>query len=122
MKKLSVMVALAAVLASAGAFAGNLQFLSLTVPTSITAGAATAVGALERKTVSIESVGSATYQVQISLDTSATPASSSWQNEGVALTASGTLEVTKPAAWIRINCTAFVSGTPTGRIAGINRL
>lgn len=113
---------LATALLSATAYAGILSFLSLAVPTSVAAGAATAVGTLERKTVSLESVGTATYQVQISLDTSATPAAASWQNEGTALTASGTLEITKPAAWIRVNCTAYTNGTPTGRIAGINRL
>lgn len=100
----------------------TLEFLSLAVPTSVVAGAATPVGTLERKTVSLESVGTATYQVQISLDTSNAPASTSWQNEGAALTASGTLEVSKPCAWIRLNCTAYTNGTPTGRIAGMNRL
>jgi hypothetical protein len=91
---------------------------TLVVPTSVTAGAATPVGQCGRKCVSLESVGTATYQIQISLDTASVPASSSWQNEGAALSASGTLEITKPCIWVRVNCTSFTSGTPTGRVAG----
>jgi hypothetical protein len=109
-------------LVAATASAGLLVFQTLAAPTSVSAGAATAVGTLERKTISIEGTFTATYQVQISLDTSATPAAASWQNEGAALTTAGTLEVTKPAAWVRLNCTAYTSGTPTARVAGVSRL
>ncbi len=91
---------------------------SLAVPTSQTAGAATPVGQCGRKCVSLESSGTATYQIQISLDKTDPPASTSWQNEGTALTTSGTLEITKPCIWVRVNCTAYTNGTPTGRIAG----
>lgn len=91
------------------------------LPASIAAGSAIAVGRFERKTVTLESVGTATYQVQISCDPSATPAATSWVNEGAALTASGSLEISKPCAWLRFNVTAWTSGTPTARIAGMNR-
>lgn len=99
-----------------------LQFESLTLPTSVSAGAAAPVGGVERKTVSIEGSFTATYQIQISLDTSNAPAATSWQNEGAALTTAGTLEISKPCAYVRANCTAYTSGTPTGRIAGVSRL
>src|SRR5579884_2524414 len=100
----------------------QLSFGTMTVPTSVTAGTAQAVGNLERKCFTLESVGTATYQLQISLDSSASPAAASWQNEGAALTAAGALEVTKPCAWARWNCTAYTSGTPTGRFAGLQRV
>jgi hypothetical protein len=115
-------VAIAALFYAAAVSAGTLVFQTLAAPVSVAAGAATAVGTLERKTVSVEGTFTATYQVQISLDTSASPAATSWQNEGAALTTAGTLEVTKPAAWVRLNCTAYTSGTPTARVAGVSRL
>jgi hypothetical protein len=93
-------------------------FLSLAVPTSVSAGAATAVSNMDRKTLSIESIGTATYQPQISLDTTSPPASSSWQNEGAAISTNTAVEIDKPAAWVRLNCTAYTNGTPVGRIAG----
>jgi len=98
----------------------RLLFLALDATmTSAIAGAATTTGALDRKTVTVESIGTGTYQVQITLDTTTPPAAASWQNEGTALTASGSLEVTKPCAWVRLNCTSYVSGTPVGRLAGV---
>lgn len=121
-----VLAVAAFLLASAIAYAGTLSFQTFTsatyVPVSVAAGAAISVGNLERKTITLESVGTATYQVQISLDTGNAPAAASWQNEGAALTASGSLEITKPCAWLRLNVTAYTSGTPTLRVAGINRL
>ena len=115
-------VVAAVLLVASLASGASLSFLSLAVPTSVAAGTPTAVGALERKTVSIESMGSATCTIQISLDTSATPASTSWLNEATITTGtSATFEITKPCAWIRVNCSAYTNGTPTGRIAGILR-
>lgn len=105
--------------------AATLSFQTFTsaafVPVSNVAGSAIAVGALERKTITLESVGTGTYQVQISLDNSASPAAASWQNEGTALTASGSLEISKPCAWLRLNVTGYSSGTPTLRVAGLLR-
>jgi len=93
-------------------------FSQLAAPVSVTAGAANDMSGFSSATVSIEGTFTATYQVQISLDNSASPASASWQNEGAALTAAGTLAITKPCAWVRLNCTAYTSGTPTARLAG----
>lgn len=99
----------------------QLLFPALAAPTSVAAGAATgAIG--ERKTVSIEGAFSATYQVQVSLDNSASPAAASWQNVGAALTAAGVLEISLPCAWVRLNCTAYTSGTPTARLCVISSL
>lgn len=100
----------------------SLQFVSIAAPASQTAGAPTAVGAFNGFTATLESVGTATYQLQISLDPSNSPAAASWQNEGAALTAAGSLQVTKLAAWARWNCTAYTNGTPVGRLAGLNRV
>lgn len=125
MKRIAAGIATLLLLAGI-AYAGTLSFQTFTtaafVPVSVAAGSPISVGALERKTVTMESIGTATYQVQISLDTSNAPAAASWQNEGAALTASGSLEITKPCAWLRLNVTAYTGGTPILRVAGINRL
>lgn len=99
--------------------------ITVAAPTSVAAGAATFCGDnMERKVVTLESVGTATYQLQISLktpDASATPPAggdASWVNYGSALTASGVVEVTAPAYWLRWNCTAYTSGTPVSRLCG----
>ena len=98
-------------------------FSQLAAPVSVAAGAATDVTGFYTFTVSVEGNSGATYQVQISLDNSSSPASGSWQNEGSAFTsANGTLLVSKPCAWVRINCTAYASGTPTCRVAGITQV
>ena len=92
---------------------------SVAVPTSVVAGAATAVGNLGRKTVSIEGTFTATYQVQITLDDGASPAAASWMNEGAALTAPGAIEISKICAAVRVNCTAHTSSSsPVGRVSG----
>lgn len=97
-------------------------FSRLAVPVSVAAGAACDVSAMERKSVAITASGTATNQVQISLDPTNPPAAASWVNEGTALTADGTLEISKPCAWIRVNTTAFTSGTPVGYVAGLTSL
>ena len=103
----------------------TLSFLSFSdtphVPASVAAGTPIAVGSLNPITVSLESVGTETIQVQISLDNSASPAAASWINEGTALTAAGDILISKPCAWLRLNVTAWTSGTPTLRVAGLQR-
>lgn len=74
---------------------------------------------MEAKTVTIEGTFTATYQVQISCDPSDSPNANSWTNSGTALTAAGNVFVQNPCAWIRVQCTAFTSGTPVGRLAGM---
>jgi hypothetical protein len=65
-------------------------------------------------TVFMNDIGTGTYQVQVSAN------NSDWVNEGSALTASGLLNVTTKAMYIRSKCTAFTSGTPTGFVCGDN--
>lgn len=91
---------------------------TVAAPTSVVAGAATDVSNLERKTVSLEAPGTATYQLQITLDPALT---AGWINEGGALSAAGTIEVTKPCAGVRWNCTAYTNGTPVSRVCGVFR-
>lgn len=91
------------------------------VPASVAAGTPIPVGSLSPITVSLESVGVGTYAVQTSCDNSSSPAATSWVNEGSAMTASGNLLITKPCAWVRLNVTAYTSGTPTLRLAGVQR-
>lgn len=91
----------------------------LAVPTSVAAGSPVDCRAVEAKTVAITGTFTATYQVQISCDPSDSPASTSWTNVGSALTAAGNLFVQQPCTWLRINCTAYTSGTPTGLVASM---
>lgn len=92
------------------------------IPGSATAGAGVYVGKLNGFTASLEGAFTGTYQLQISLDTAATPAAASWLNEGTALTAPGVVQCTKQAAWARWNCTAFTSAPTTCHLAGVNRV
>lgn len=83
-----------------------------------TNGTALDVSDLGRKVVTIEGTFTATYQVQINLNPAAAAGDASWINEGATITTPGSLEVTKPIALIRVRCTAYTSGTPTGRLTG----
>lgn len=94
----------------------NLAFDTIAAPTSAVAGAPTSTLQVSRKTVYLDAIVGGTYQVQLSGDPANPPAATSWANEGAALTASGSLEVTKPAAWVRVNVTAYASGTPVARL------
>jgi hypothetical protein len=92
---------------------------NVAVPTSVAAGNPTDCRAMEAKTVSLEGSMTATYQLQISCDPSDSPASSSWINFSTALTAAGQVFVQQPCTWVRWNCTAYTSGTPVSRCAGM---
>lgn len=83
------------------------------VPASVTAGAACDVSDLERKCVYLTGTFTATVQIQISAD------NTNWVNEGAALTTAGTLEITKPARYLRANTTAYTSGTPAAVLVGM---
>ncbi len=98
-------------------YTGQIQTALLaTIPTVNTTGlgAGTNCLHLDDKTVMLHSVGTGTYQLQGSLD------NTNWVSEGSALTASSTapLEVTEAYAYLRWNCTAYTSGTPTSVLAG----
>lgn len=60
----------------------------------------------------LENVGVGTYEVQTS------PNKIDWTIEGVALTADGVRTIPITRRWLRIQCTAFTSGTPRGFAAG----
>lgn len=89
------------------------------VPTSVTAGQAVDCRFMEAKTFTIEGSFTATYQLQISCDNSETPSANSWTQLGSNITAAANVFIQNPCAWIRINCTAYTSGTPIGRLAGM---
>jgi hypothetical protein len=91
----------------------------IAVPVSVTSGAAVDTRAMEAKTISIEGTFTATYQAQISCDPSDSPAATSWTNIGTALTAAGNVFIQNPTCWVRIQCTAYTSGTPIGRLVGM---
>lgn len=86
---------------------------AMACPTSVAAGAAVSCLAWRDKTVQIIAVGTATYQLQGSLD------NVTWVSEGAAFAStSGVLEVTKTYSFMRWNCTAYTNGTPTSLLAG----
>ena len=60
----------------------------------------------------LENVGVGTYEVQTSQDRTA------WTIEGVALTADGARTIAIDKRWLRIENTAFTSGTPRGFAVG----
>ena len=86
---------------------------TVAVPVTVSAGAACDVSDLDRKCVYLTGMGTATVQFQLSAD------GTNWVNEGAALTTDGTLEITKPARYLRANTTAHTSGTPTALVVGI---
>jgi hypothetical protein len=94
----------------------------LPVPASVSAGAPVDCRALEAKSVNIIGAFTGSIQVQLSLDPSNPPASTSWTNVGVPFTAPGVLFVPQPCAWIRVNVTALSAGTPTGTVAGMTSI
>lgn len=86
---------------------------SVAVAKSVTAGASCDVSDLDRKCVYVSGTFTATVQIQLSAD------GSNWVNEGTALSAAGTLEITKPARYLRANTAAYTSGTPVAQIVGV---
>jgi hypothetical protein len=80
---------------------------AIAVPASVAAGAAIDVGGFPSCAVQIVGSFTATYDVQASLDGSnfVTVAT---------ITAAAIVSVPLPAVAVRINCTAYTSGTPTG--------
>lgn len=82
----------------------------LAVPTSVAAGPAVALRPDESATVYLTGTFTATVQMQVSLD------GTNWLNDGSALTAAGTLLISKAANYVRANVTAYTSGTPVGKL------
>jgi len=60
----------------------------------------------------VENIGVGTYEVQSSQDRAA------WTIEGAALTADGVRTVAIDKRWLRVQCTAFTSGTPRAFATG----
>lgn len=92
-------------------------YSSLVAPVSVSAGAGQDASGFVQSTVTIEGTFTATYQVQISCDPAGS--ASSFVNFGSTVTAAGSVAVTTPCLWVRLNCTAYTSGTPTARLAGV---
>lgn len=80
---------------------------AIAVPTSVAAGAAIDTGGYPLPAVDINGSFTATYEVQGSLD------GTNFRTVGT-LTAAGTIAFTYSPVAVRINCTAYTSGAPTG--------
>jgi hypothetical protein len=93
---------------------------SIRVPVALvaaTAGAPVPVTSWDRKCIYVDGTFVATMQVQISPDQD--PATAVWYDEGAAISAKGMLEITKPCRLLRINTTAYTSGTPRANLSGV---
>lgn len=86
--------------------------VSVAAPTSVAAGAGTSTSDLVTAFVQVASIGVGTYQVQQSFN------GTNYVNKGSALTADGTVAIDDAAVAVRLNCTAYTSGTPTAVVAG----
>lgn len=86
----------------------------MTVPVSVTTGVAVDVSDLYNIVVSIASIGTATYKVMVSFD-----GGTSFTQYGASLTADGNVVVPDACSQVRIDCSAFTSGTPKGAMGGV---
>jgi hypothetical protein len=87
--------------------------VNLDVPVSVAAGTASSLVDNHDSVVVLASgTFTGTYQVQVSGD------GTNWTNFGTALTAAGNLPVTILCSKVRLNCTAYTSGTPVFLVMG----
>lgn len=88
---------------------------AIAAPVSVAAGLGTDCSDLRSCEAHLVSVGTGTYQFQVSLD------GTNYVNHGSALTASGAVATAIPDAAVkcRWNCTAYTSGTPASSIGGL---
>lgn len=89
------------------------EALSVVVPGSAIAGAATSIADMTSAVVTLTGSFTGTYQVQVSMD------GTNFYNFGSALTAAGQLAITYPAAQVRLNCTAYTSSPSSCSVAGL---
>lgn len=88
---------------------------TVAVPTSVAAGAGTSCANMTGAFVNMSGTFTATYQVQESFD-----GGTSWVNKGSALTAAGAVAIDDAATAVRLNCTAYTSGTPVAGVVGLS--
>lgn len=87
---------------------------TVAVPTSVSTGLAQDVQDLVSIQMSLASVGTATYQIQVSYDKG-----TSFAQHGSDVTASGEFSIPDAATQVRVKCTAYTSGTPVGAMGGV---
>lgn len=87
--------------------------LALAAPASVSTGAAKGIADIVSAVVQITGIGTGTYQVKVSFD------GTTFVNQGAALTADGSLAIPDAALAVRIQCTAYTSGTPAAAVAGV---
>lgn len=87
------------------------------VPASVSTGAAVDIDLFDRDAmVLINGIGTGTYQIQYSMK------SGVWHQLGVDITADGAPQtLPNGALQVRVNVTAYTSGTPTCHVAGVER-
>lgn len=88
--------------------------VAVAAPTSVAAGAGTSTANMQSAQVTVHGIGTGTYQVQESFD------NSTWINKGAALTADGAVAIDDAAIAVRLNCTAYTSGTPVAAVVGLS--
>jgi hypothetical protein len=88
--------------------------ITLNVPASVAAGSAVNVEKLYYKTIIFSGTFTATLQVQLSND------GSTWVTVGSNVTTASVVRVEEQSKHLRINTSAFTSGTPAASLAAIN--
>ena len=89
------------------------RFSAVPVPVTVSSGAARDVSDLTSVNLSIASVGSATYHVEVSYD------GTSFVQDGANVTADANVSIPDAAMKVRVRASVYASGTPVGALAGI---
>jgi hypothetical protein len=88
--------------------------IALNVPASVASGSAVNVENLYYKTIIFSGTFTATCQIQVSND------NSTWVKVGSDVTAASVVRVEEQSKFLRINTSAYTSGTPAASLAALN--
>lgn len=88
------------------------------VPAAVALGAnGVDVSDLQSVHLSITAIGVGTYKVMVSYDGGATP---TFVQLGASVTADADVSIPDAAQVVRVDCSAYTSGTPKGSISGVS--
>lgn len=90
------------------------RFVAVAIPASVATGAAVDVQDLKSAHLSIAGTFTATYKVLVSYD-----AGTSFVQFGADVTAAAEVSLPDAAMEVKVQCSAYTSGTPVGACAGI---
>jgi hypothetical protein len=87
--------------------------LSVVAPASVTTGTAVDVSDMTSAVVAVNAIGVGTYAVMVSHD------GASFVQHGSSLTADGKVAIDDAVIKVRVDCTAYTSGTPAATVSGV---